>query len=110
MKSSPIIDISASAISALSILVLMRIKPDDFEMYIVVVPVLITVVYVVLRYMAVILQISDYETFAAVSKLKKRKKYLHSCLNDQHLSQAAIQKHQQNYEKTTCALDKMLDR
>lgn len=110
MKSSPLIDISASAISTISIAALVQTKPENFETYITLVPLLVTAAYVALRYIAVGFQISDYETFAAVSKLKKRKKYLHSCISDEHLSEQARQEHQQNYEKVTLAIDELLGR
>lgn len=109
MKSSPLIDFSFSAVSSAVIAGLFYLKPSYFELFVIAAPLSLSLVFIALRYLSAWLQISDYEAFAALKKLKNRKKFLHSCLNDKHLSQEARQKHQQDYEQVISAIDKCLD-
>lgn len=110
MKSSPLIDFSFSAVSAASITAIMKIQPENHEVYVAAVPVLVSVIYIALRYIAAGLQLSDYNTFAAVRQLKKRKAFLHTCLTDEHLSEEKRQEHKLSYEEVTSAIDKFLER
>ncbi|SRR5690554_203190 len=110
MKSSPLIDFSFSAISSGIIASLFYLKPTFFELIVIVVPLVLSAIFIVVRYAAAFLQISDYETFAMVRKLKKRKKHLQVCLEDAHISSAKKQEHQQEYEKVNCAIDELLKR
>lgn len=108
MKSSPILDLSFSALSAAAIAILLNKKPDHFEVIIIAVPVLLSIFFIILRYLAAWLQITSYETFAAAKKLQARKNNLHSYLNDKHLSEDARKEYQKKYEDVTRAIDKCL--
>lgn len=108
MKSSPVIDLSFSGVSSGIIAGLFYYKPAGAELYTIAVPPALAIIIIVFKYLAAWLQILNYETYSAVSKLKARKKFLKSCLNDTHLSEDARRKHSEDYEKVTCAIDTCL--
>lgn len=110
MKNSPLLDFSFSTASSGIIAGLFFYKPEGFEFFAIAVPAALSLVLIGMKYLAAWLQISSYENFSAVRKLKARKKYLQTCLDDEHLSEEAKEEHQQNYEKTTAAISEALDR
>ncbi len=108
MKSSPLIDFSFSAISSVIIAGLYQFKPDGLEFYIIATPIFISIIFIAIRYLAVLMQISSYENFAAVKSLKNRKKFLLGCLSDKCLSGATKEKYKKEYEEVTQAINKLL--
>lgn len=108
MKSSPVIELSFSGLSSAIIAGLLYYQPEGAELYTAAVPLVLTIIVIAFKYLAVWLQILDYETYSAVSRLKYRKKLLGSFLNDPHLSKETQAEHRKEYENVTLAIDTCL--
>lgn len=108
MKSSPLIDISFSSISTGIIACLFYLKPNHFELFVIGVPLALSLLFIGLSYLGALFPITSYGTLTATKNLKTRKKFLHACLNDQNLTAKAKQEYLKEYEEVTKAIAKWL--